>query len=66
MASEGALVVSSSYAVHWTLILHYSHALSVPEQYSSVYAQPPRNRVPLKSIWEVKNTVDVVPPHVGV
>lgn len=27
MASEGALVASSSYAVHWTLILHYSHAL---------------------------------------
>lgn len=26
-ASNGALVASSSYAVHWTLILHYSHAL---------------------------------------
>ncbi len=53
MASEGALVASSSYAVHWTLILHYSHALFQLFLSNIPLFTPLCNRTPLKSFWEV-------------
>jgi len=67
-ASNGALVAFSSYAVHWTLILHYSHALfqlflsNIP-----LFTAHSVTVSPLKSLWEVLRGTEwmLFPARVG-